>query len=64
LTAARDAFMTANSEAMLIAAGIAFCASLIIAIGLPNRNTTEIAEEIAERSHHGPIPAQVKPQEA
>jgi len=64
LAVAREAFMTANSAAMLIAAGIAFCASLIIAIGLPNRNTTDIAEEVAEAHHHGPVPTQIEPQEA
>lgn len=52
LTAAREAFMSGNSAAMLIAAGIAFAASLIVAIGLPNRNTTEIGEEVAEAHLH------------
>ncbi len=64
LAAAREAFMTGNSTAMLVAAGIAFCASLIVAIGLPNRNTTEIGDEIEEARHHGAIHGQPGPQEA
>ncbi|MBX3030293.1 MAG: MFS transporter [Chloroflexi bacterium] len=45
VTAARAAFMAGNSSAMVVSAGIVVMAAIIVAIGLPNRLTTEPTDE-------------------